>query len=149
MRTSNGVLNQSELKRHPGYLLARARFQAFRNYEQHIGRPLDLRPVEFSALLLIDTNTDVSQSQLSQSLGVAAPNMTTILRKLEGRGLLAREQSPSDGRIQHIVLTAAGRKLIAAALAAGKTMDRAWLDRLSRAEQGMLLELLNKLVEPG
>jgi DNA-binding MarR family transcriptional regulator len=139
-------LNQAELKRYPGYLLARARFGAFRNFEEHIGRPFELRPVEFSVLLLVQTNGDVSQSQLSQALGVAAPNMTTILRRLEARELLAREQSPRDGRIQHIVLTAKGRKLLRDARAAGAAMDRQWLARLSPAEQAMLFELLAKLV---
>ena len=146
-KNGNGGLDQTELKRHPGYLLARARFRAFRNYEQHIGRPLDLKPVEFSALLLVDTNEDVSQSQLSLALGVAAPNMTMILRRLEARGLLAREPSPRDGRIMHIVLTAQGRKLLRDARGAGKVMDKDWLGKLSPAEQGMLFELLNKLVD--
>jgi DNA-binding MarR family transcriptional regulator len=147
MKKNGNGLDQAELKRHPGYLLARARFRAFRNYEEHIGRPFDLRPVEFSALLLVDTNEDVSQSQLSQALGVAAPNMTTILRRLEGRGLLGREPSPHDGRIMHIVLTPKGRKLVRDARGAGKVMDKDWLGKLSPAEQGMLFELLNKLVD--
>lgn len=148
MSATSPPLNQAELKKYPGYLLARSRFQAFRQFENHIGAPFDLKPVEFSILLLVDTNTDVSQTQLAQALGVAAPNMTTILRKLEGRGLLAREQSPSDGRIQHIVLTPKGRELLQQAVAAGRSMDKKWMSRLSGAEQAMLMELLGKLIAP-
>jgi DNA-binding MarR family transcriptional regulator len=99
-------------------------------------------------LLLVDTNTDVSQTQLAQALGVAAPNMTTILRRLEGRNLLARVQSPSDRRIQHIVLTPQGKELLADAVDAGRSMDKNWMSRLSGAEQAMLMELLGKLVAP-
>jgi DNA-binding MarR family transcriptional regulator len=139
-------LNQAELKKYPGYLLARTRFQAFRQFENYIGAPYDLKPVEFSILVLLNSNTDVSQTQLAQALGVAAPNMTTILRRLEGRGLLAREQSPTDGRIQHIVLTPRGQDLLADAVDAGRSMDRKWLARLSGAEQAMLMELLGKLI---
>jgi len=142
---ANGGLDQSELKKYPGYLLARSRFMAFRTFERHVGRPMELRPVEFSALLLIDTNADVSQAQLSQALGVAAPNMTGILRKLEERGLIAREPSPTDRRVQHIVLTKEGHKLVERAVAASRTMDKDWLGALSKAEQAMLLELLGKL----
>jgi DNA-binding MarR family transcriptional regulator len=142
------VLNQDALKKYAGYLLARSRWQAFRNFEQHIGRPFELRPVEFSILVLLDTNRDVSQSQLSQALGVAAPNMTGILRRLEARGLIARERAALDKRVQHIVLTASGRESVAQAEQAGSTMDKPWLSRLSPAEQAMLFELLGKTLAP-
>ena len=148
MSATSPPLNQAELKKYPGYLLARSRFQAFRQFENHIGAPFDLKPVEFSILLLVDTNTEVSQTQLAQALGVAAPNMTTILRRLEARRLLARVQSPSDGRIQHIVLTPTGKDLLADAVSAGRSMDKNWLSRLTGAEQAMLMELLGKLVAP-
>ena len=142
-------LDQSRLKKYPGYLLARSRFLAFRTFERNVGGPLELRPVEFSALLLIDGNQDVSQAQLSQALGVAAPNMTGILRKLEGRGLIAREPSPTDRRVTHIVMTKAGARLLQRALTASSSMDREWLGVLSKAEEAMLFELLGKLLVPG
>jgi len=144
MRT-DGELNQEDLKRHPGYLLARARFQAFRNYERHVGRPFDLKPVEFSILVLLQANEDVSQTQLAQAMGVAAPNMTGILHRLEARGLVERQRSGSDKRKQHIVLTDKGRSQLRDAQTAAKPMDKTWLARLSRAEVAMLMELLDKL----
>lgn len=147
-RKEVGALDQSELRKYPGYLLARARWQAFRNFERGIGRPLELRPVEFSILVLLDANREVTQSQLAQALGVAAPNMTGILRRLEGRGLIERLRSEADKRMQFIALSAAGRQLLADAVASGKGMDKAWLARLSRAEQAMLFELLVKLGDP-
>jgi DNA-binding MarR family transcriptional regulator len=138
-------LDQTELKRHPGYFLARARFIAFRTFHRHVGEQHQLKPVEFSLLVLLGSNTDVTQTQLSQALGVAQPNMTGILRRLEARGLLQRTQSDSDRRMQFITLTAAGNKLTKQALASTKGMDRGWLGRLSSAEQAMLLELLEKV----
>ncbi|HYF43140.1 MAG TPA: MarR family transcriptional regulator [Ramlibacter sp.] len=142
------MLVTTELHHYPGYLLARARWQAFRAYERAIGGPFELRPVEFSILVLLKSSTEVSQSQLAQALGVAAPNMTGILRRLEARGLIERARSESDKRIQHIVLTRAGLKFIKDAVAAGREMDKPWLGRLSAAEQAMLLELLAKAAAP-
>jgi DNA-binding MarR family transcriptional regulator len=140
-----GTLDQSELKKYPGYFLARARFIAFRTFERSIGSVYELRPVEFSLMLLLGSNTDVTQSQLSTALGVAPPNMTTILRRLESRGLIERSRAEADKRMQFITLTEAGRALIQEAHAVGKTMDKAWLGKLTRAEQAMLLELLGKV----
>lgn len=138
-------LDQSELKKHPGYFLARARFVAFRTYEEHIGGIYDLRPVEFALMVLLASNGQATQKQLSQALGVAQPNMTGVLRRLEGRGLLARTRAEKDKRMQFITLSAAGTKLLAEARAAGKGMDKGWLGGLSKAEQAMLVELLEKV----
>lgn len=148
MKQGNGSLDQAELKTHVGYLLARARWQAFRNFERSIGRPMELRPVEYSVLLLVQTNRGASQRQLSQALGVAAPNMTGILRRLEDRELIERERAASDKRMQSITLSAKGRKLMERARAARQGMDTAWLARLSTGEQALFMELLARLAEP-
>jgi DNA-binding MarR family transcriptional regulator len=147
MATRSEPLKQHELRRHPGFLLARTRWQAFRNFDEHIGKPLGLKPVEFSILLLIDGNSQVSQRQLADALDVAAPNMTGILHKLEERGLVQRQRAEGDRRVQNIVLAPAGAKLLQKARDAGRTMDRDWLRRLSPAEEAMLLELLAKLAD--
>lgn len=148
MRKTNHGLQLGELKKYPGYLVARARWQSFRAFETHIGKPLDLRRIEFSILLVLHGNRDVTAVQLALALAVAAPNMTGILRRLEARGLIERVRAETDRRSQHIALTPAGHKLIGQAVAAGKGMDKPWLGKLTRAEQGMLLELLAKLAEP-
>jgi DNA-binding MarR family transcriptional regulator len=140
-----GTLDQSELKKYPGYFLARARFIAFRTFERHVGAVYELRPVEFSSMLLLRSNAEVTQSQLSVALGVAPPNMTGILRRLESRGLIERKRAEADKRMQFIALTAKGSSLVEEAHAVGKTMDKAWMGKLSRAEQAMLLELLGKV----
>jgi DNA-binding MarR family transcriptional regulator len=143
------ALKQDDLRRHPGFLLARTRWQAFRNFHDHIGRPFGLKPVEYSILILLDANRDVSQRQLAEALDVAAPNMTGILHKLEERGLVERQRAESDRRVQYIALTAKGAKLLKQANIAGQSMDREWLGRLTPAEAAMLLELLGKLADGG
>lgn len=140
------MLLQDELRAYPGYLLARARAQAFRAFDRSVGSPFELRPVEFSVLVLLKGNTNASQAQLASSMHVAAPNMTGILRRLEDRGLVQRSRSDEDRRVQNIELTAAGRELVDRATAASRDMDRQWMARLSGAEQAMLLELLGKLM---
>jgi DNA-binding MarR family transcriptional regulator len=141
-------LDQTELKKHAGYFLARARFVAFRAFEQHIGAICDLRPVDFALMVLLYSNDHVTQKRLCYALGVAQPNMTGLLRRLESRGLLQRTRGEKDKRVQYITLTAVGSTLLREAMAAGKDMDRGWLGRLSNAEQGMLIELLEKVTLP-
>lgn len=142
------ALDQSELIKYPGYVLARARFTAFRAFHRHIGGVHQISPVEFALLVLLSSNREVTQAQLSLTLGVAQPNMTGILRRLEARGLVERTRGEKDKRVQFITLTAGGTKLTRQAHAAGKGMDTRWFGRLSHAEQAMLMELLEKVTRP-
>jgi DNA-binding MarR family transcriptional regulator len=145
-RSPNGrALDTRELKKFPGYLLARARYLAFKTFEQAVRESCELRPVEFSILLLISTHENATQSQLAQALGVAAPNMTGMLRRLQERKLVERERSVTDARQQHLALTPEGRRVFDTAYAQARNADRSWMNRLSKAEQGIFLELLDKL----
>lgn len=140
------MLNQDDLRTYAGYLLARARWLAFRAFDQDIGDPFGIKPVEFSVLILLRSNGQASPAQLAAALKVAAPNMTGILRRLEERGLVDRSTSSQDRRVQHMVLTERGREHVARAVEAGRDMDRRWMSALSPAERAMLLELLGKVV---
>jgi len=142
-------LDQSELRKHPGYFLARARFVAFRAFDEHIGEVFQLRPVEFALMVLLSSNREVTQAQLSKALGVAPSNMTGVVRRLEARNLLKRTRADSDRRLQCVTLTTAGAKLLRQAVAAGAGMDTGWLGILSNAEQAMLVELLEKVALDG
>jgi DNA-binding MarR family transcriptional regulator len=143
--SAGSALDQRELKKFPGYLLARARYTAFKTFEQAVRERCQLKPVEFSVLLLITGNEDATQSQLAQALGVAAPNMTGILRGLMERKLVQRERAAHDARQQHLALTAEGERLVRFAQAEVRLADKAWLTRLTKGEQAMLVELLEKL----
>ena len=140
------MLNQDELRTYGGYLLARGRWLAFRAFDQDIGGPLELKPVEFSVLLLLRGNPQASPAQLSSALNVAAPNMTGVLRRMEERGLVARTPCAEDRRVHHVVLTDSGRDLVGRAVEAGRDMDRRWMSSLTAAERAMLIELLGKAV---
>ncbi|HTP74091.1 MAG TPA: MarR family transcriptional regulator [Burkholderiaceae bacterium] len=138
-------LDQSELLRLLGYNIAQAAIPAYKLFETLIGLPLGLRQVEFSILSLVQTNDKVTPKRLSTALGVAAPNLTIVLDRLEQRQLVKRTRSPHDGRVQHIELTARGRTLHAKAKQVADTMEGDLLDRLSPAERAMLFELLQKV----
>lgn len=130
-----------------GFHLARAAVTTVDAYERHIGKPYELRKVEFSLLMLLRSNSPVSPKQLLQALSLTAPKLTILVDGLEQRGLLRRERHPTDGRSRHLVLTDRGRRLTDSATAAASPMELELLTRLTRAEHAMLIELLGKLAE--
>jgi DNA-binding MarR family transcriptional regulator len=132
-----------------GFHLARASVMTLDAFERHIGTPLRLHKVDFSALMLLDANPGASPKQLALALDIAAPKLTALLDRLQQRGLLERLPNPSDGRSQRVVLTRRGQQLARDAALAAQPMEDEMRLRLTHAEHAMLIELLGKLAHGG
>ena len=129
-----------------GYQLSLADVPSKQLYFRHIGERFRLRPVEYSLLVLVLSNgNDVTQKQLGQALSLPPPNLTILLDKLAERGLVARERSDVDRRVQHVRLTAKGEKLTREAHACVPAMEREWSRVLRDDERALLTALLKKM----
>src|SRR6478735_943865 len=109
--TPAGRLEEARLQRVLGYQLAQAAIVTDTLYQRLVGSPLDMRPVEYTVLTLIDENPGGSLAQLARALAVTAPHITSIVDRLEGKGLIARAQSDQDRRSQVLHTTRAGAAL--------------------------------------
>lgn len=130
-----------------GYHIARAEVTSNLFYARHIGDPLGLRPVEYSLLMLLLANGELSPKQLTQALSLAAPTLTMLVDRLHERGLIERQRSETDRRSQRVLLTAQGRALAEQAAAASPALNAAFDPLLSPGEQLMLTELLKKIAD--
>jgi DNA-binding MarR family transcriptional regulator len=128
-----------------GFHIARAAVTTYDAYERFIGKPFDLKKVEFSLLMLVLVNDAIPPKRLARALAVTSPNLTLLLDRLQHRGLLKRVRNPVDGRSQNVVLTDKGKRLARDAAAAADPMERELQERLTPAEHAMLIELLGKL----
>jgi DNA-binding MarR family transcriptional regulator len=138
-------IDQSCLQHLLGYQIARADVPTRRTFAEHIGKPLELSPVEFSCLVLLAFNPGATPKQLAEALAMVAPAVTVLLDRLEKRGLIERARSDSDRRAQLVTLTPAGQALALKAHALSMDMERALLGALSAAERAILIELLQKV----
>lgn len=132
---------------HPivGYQLAQATVATTQVFMQQVGRPLKLRPVEFTILALVRDNPDATARQIARALAMTPPNIAVWLEKLESRGLVTRTRSERDARMQHIRATSSGAALATKAAARLVEGERAALSALTPVEQAMLVELLHKI----
>jgi DNA-binding MarR family transcriptional regulator len=128
-----------------GHHLACARVTTHVTFLKHFGQPFDLRPVEYSLLMLLAANAQLTPKQLAQSLALSAPNLTILLDRMQERGLLQRVRSEVDRRSQHILLTDAGRTMADEISARTPAMEAELDGCLSRAERALLIELLGKI----
>lgn len=138
------VLDQSALMHLVGYAASRASIELKKTFSRHLG-PLKLKAVEFSVLVLVDTNAEVNQKQLGLALDVSPPNLAVTLDRMVEQGWIRRERSERDRRAQLIRLTPVGQALVTRARKIGLTMEQEALKVLSPAERALLVELLQRV----
>lgn len=107
-----------------------------------------LTPPQFQVLTVLHRLRSelLTQRRLARELYVSFPNVTVLLRRLEGKGLIERQSNAADHRQKFVRLTRSGQGLL----------QRIWrvhqrqLDRvmagLTLPEQSELARLLNKMM---
>lgn len=139
------TLDARHLDHSLGFALARALVGARKVFAKHIHESSSLRPVEFSLLMLLLGNEDVTPKELCRALSVPAPNLTPIVDRMIKCGWIRRAPSERDGRSQHIQLTNKGRKLAERVHRTSLAMENEWLAPLRRTERKTLLSLLRRV----
>ena len=104
-----------------------------------------LTPTQLGVLEAILHKGPLTQRELGRKVLTSAGNMTDVVDKLEGRGLVRRTRSPRDRRIVSVTLTQPGRALIEALFPLHARDIAAAMAGLSGEEQQALGSLLRKL----
>jgi DNA-binding MarR family transcriptional regulator len=94
-----------------------------------------------AALMNVEKNGPMSPGELAASERVQPPSMTKILGTLEGKGLVARDKHPTDGRQAVITITAAGQALVGRE----RQARDAWLAKALAQLSPEELDLLNRV----
>lgn len=79
-------------------------------------RPLDLGQGQFSLLMALNRPQPPNMAQVAAVLAMDRTTLTANLKPLERRGLLAVTVDEADRRSRRLLLTRAGRRLLARAL---------------------------------
>lgn len=88
----------------------------------------------------------LTMSELAVQLGVTSGGCTRLVDKVAADGLVARRSCSSDRRVSHVVLTDAGRDVLAGVLDQHRAdLARELADRLGPGEQEQLDRLLDRL----
>ena len=89
-----------------GYALRRTQSAVFADFAATFVRADEaLTPGEFGLLVLVERNAGLSQMALARALGIDRSTLVPILDRLQARGLLLRDASPTDGRTHALALT--------------------------------------------
>lgn len=102
-------------------------------------------PIDYSVLTLIAHNSGITSMQLSHALSLFPANLSGIVKSLEDRGFLSRQQHPTDRRAYRLHLTEIGLEVQADAEAVAIKNDAEFAKILSESERSMLNQFLLKL----
>jgi DNA-binding MarR family transcriptional regulator len=121
-------------------------FFAQREHLPSFAAEFDLSPVQCHVLHMIEPERPLPMGRLAETLSCDASNVTGLVDRLEGRGLVQRRPSDDDRRVKVVRLTPAGSRVRAQVLRriTGQSLP---LSRLSRDQQRTLVKILELLVD--
>jgi MarR family transcriptional regulator, transcriptional regulator for hemolysin len=90
-------------------------------------------------------SSPLSQSELADLLSVSGASMVHMIDRLVKAGLVIRKPSPSDRRINRIVITDAGHRLYAELKNEAAAIRQQWLATVEPQSLARLTELLEHL----
>jgi DNA-binding MarR family transcriptional regulator len=131
------------LSEHLGYFIRRLQVWVFQDFIRTLA-PVDIRPAQYSVLVVIAANPGLSQSDLADRLGIERARLVRVLDKLEKRGLTRRLASPSDRRSHALRLTPAGQKTLKRAAMLAAMHEAKLIERLGPEQRKSMLTLLRQ-----
>lgn len=133
-----------QLKVHTWYVLNRAA-QRLREMVEAALLTKGLRRRHYAALLVIDAEGPLTQSELSSRIPVDRVAMVSVIDDLEAMRLATRRQSPTDRRAYLLTLTPKGIRTLAEARALVEAADAEGLSLLAPEDIARLDSLARQL----
>lgn len=130
-----------------GYALRRAQLLVFQDFHRHFADE-DIRPAQFSVLVILKYNPGLRATQVATSLGIKRTNFVPLLDGLESRGLAERRRVPGDRRASALFLTATGEAMLARLERLVEAHEARFAARLGPEGRFQLMGLLHRLTDP-
>lgn len=136
-------LEFAELNRHVGYFLRRLQVAVFNNFIRTLA-PLDVRPAQYSILVLIAANPGQSQAAIGQALNIERARLARMLHELQRRDWIERRAALDDRRSHSLFLTDLGAKTLARIRTLAARHEAQMVELIGAKRRMLLLELLRE-----
>lgn len=112
--------------------------------------PLGLTHMQYVMLRAADylaqAGEQPTQARLAECIATDRMLVSKVLRLLEGKGLIVRPVHPDDARAHHVVLTEAGRRMVAQSLPLAMQAQADYFGRLGAARMEQFGAILDELL---
>ncbi|WP_430396533.1 MarR family winged helix-turn-helix transcriptional regulator [Ferrovibrio sp.] len=129
-----------------GYHLRMAQLADYADFAREVA-PDGVSPGRFSLLTLLAHNPGITQSALSQAVGLDKSTLTPALEQLVRKGVVLRRKAASDRRSYALSLSPKGHALLRRLTAGVERHEANIIALLSPKEQRVFLALLKRLTQ--
>ena len=141
------TMDIAQLDERVGYFLRRLQVAIFKDFIRTLA-PVDVRPAQYSVLVLIAANPGRSQAAIGKALSIERARLARMLHELERRQWIERRVSSGDGRSHSLFMTAAGKEVMARIESLAAQHERQMVKFVGRDLRQLLLEQLRKFGRP-
>jgi DNA-binding MarR family transcriptional regulator len=134
-------LKLAELDDRVGYFLRRLQIAVFKDFIRALA-PLNVRPAQYSVLVLVAANPGRSQAAIAQALNIERARLARMLHELERRKWIERRRASGDGRSHSLFLTEDGAKALVRIGTLTARHEARMAEFIGTKRRKMLLELL-------
>ena len=142
---SNTTAETVDLENMPGHCIRRLQQIAVAVFLQET-ESHGMTPVQYSALQGVMSNPGIDQRSLARAIGLDTSTIGSVIDRLEARGLVSRNVSPTDKRVRMITLTPQGKEAVEAVIPSMLQAQERMLDPLTKPERAEFMRMLRILV---
>lgn len=140
------ALDFGRLPDYYGYHLRMAQQADYADFAREVGKD-GVSPGRFSLLTLLGRNPGITQSALSQAVGLDKSTLTPALDQLVRKGLVLRRKAADDKRSYALSLSPKGHALLSRLTQGVERHEANVAALLTPAEQKQLLVLLKRITQ--
>ncbi|MER6078278.1 MarR family winged helix-turn-helix transcriptional regulator [Streptomyces sp. NPDC048291] len=115
-----------------------------RSHLDELVKPAGITALQYTALTVLERHDGLSAAQLARDSFVTAQSMADLVRSLETRGLIRRERNPRNRRELLILLTDAGRELLAGVAGPVRELEERMVRELTAHQEEQFRQALSK-----
>ena len=139
-------MDPSAIPPQPDFLIQLRRTQhAVRTWLDTALTETGLTTPQYTALAALESEGDLSASDLARELGMTAQTVNVLVKALEACGLLRRSRHPDHGRILLLSLTSRGRRALQHGRGVAMGIQERALQELKPADRVRLRVLLRSV----
>lgn len=115
-----------------------------RSHLDELVKPSGITALQYTALTVLERHDGLSAAQLARDSFVTAQSIADLVRSLENRGLVRRERNPHNRRELLILLTDAGRELLAQHATPVRELEERMVQELTAHQTEQFRQALSK-----
>jgi DNA-binding MarR family transcriptional regulator len=146
MQNRPAALTMDAVYTKPGYLFRRMQQIAVAIFMEEC-REFDLTPVQYAALVAIQTHPGIDATRLSAVIAFDRSTLGSVIERLQAKGLIERAASAADKRVKLLTITKAGAALLRDIVPAVERAQVRMLQPLKATDRKALMALLSQLVD--